>query len=147
MRDVKGKFRDLSGSNNAPDLNAFFVSNTEYQKHLAGYDRKSPPILDIEATGIPSVRRMLYTIPARGRVNTLRRICFSRLPSTFGSIQGILTKSRLERKQDVAKLISRVLEENGNLLETVVAEVTSRFKECIIGVISKLHRGGAKGFY
>jgi len=147
LREVKGKLRDLSGSNNAPDLKVFFVSNTEYQKHLAGYDRKNPPTLDIEATGIPSVRRMLYTIPARGRVNTLRRICLSRLPSIFGSIQGILTKSRLERKQDVAKLINRVLEEDGNLLERVIAEVTSCFKECIIGVISKLYRGGATGFY
>ena len=136
-RDLKSKFRDLSGSKRAPDLKIFFVSNTEYQKHLAGYDRKDPPTLDIEATGIPEVRRMLYSVPTRGKSHTLGRIINSRLPSIFSGIQGILTKSRLERKLDVAKLINKVLGDDALLLDAVVKEVKARFRDRVFTFVSE----------
>ena len=138
-RDMRGKLRDLTGSKKAPDLPVFFISNTEYQKHLAGYERKDPPTLDLAATGIPEVRRMLYNVPARGKVNTLSRICEQHMPTIFSGILGILSKSHLERKQEVEKLINRILEEDEHLVEGLVDEVHRCFKERIIGAISKFH--------
>lgn len=135
LRSLKNKFRELSGSKKAPDLKIFFTSNQEYQKHLAGYDAKDPPILDIQGTGIPAVRRMLYEIPARGKVNTLTRIVRSRLPSIFSGIIGILTKSDLERKQDVENLIAKIMDQDAILVHQITEEVEVKFKDVIVGTM------------
>lgn len=131
QRVLKGKFRDLTGDKKAPDLKIFFTSNAEYQKHLAGYDVKDPPILDIKATGIPAVRCMLYEVPARGKITTLSRIVTSRLPNIFNGIIGCLTKSRLERKKDVEKLIIKVLEEDTKVVQLAMNELQAQFNEHI----------------
>ncbi|KAK3719647.1 hypothetical protein LTR37_004184 [Vermiconidia calcicola] len=137
--ELKGKFRKLERSKHAPDLPIFMVSNSQYQKHLLGYDPKHPPILSVEATGIPSVRRMLYEIPTRGKSNTLFRFGRNRLPSIFNSITGILTKSPLERKQDVEKVIATQLSGYGRIVEILSADL----KESYVARVVKLIGGHA----
>ena len=134
---LKGKFRRLDRSKTAPDLQVHFVSNSQYQKHLSGYDAKTPPILDVEGTGVPTLRRMLYTIPARGKVTTLSRICGTLLPNAFESITGILTKSRLQRKADVEKVITSVMSKKTRLVDDVTAELTTSFESQVVKVIGE----------
>jgi hypothetical protein len=122
-REMRGKLRDLSGSKKAPDLRMLFVSSTEYQKHRKGYELKEPPVLDGNATGYPQVRHLLYSGPSRSKFNALARICRARLPNAFYGINGILTKSRLERKQDVEKLIIFTCEQNESLLDGMVQKL------------------------
>ena len=132
-KQVKGKLQKLY-KGRAPDLPIHFVSNAEYQKHLRGYDAKKPPSLDIEATGIPALRRTLYAIPARGKANTLARTSKTLLPSIFGSIIGVLTKSKLERKNDVSKLIEDVLCEHSRFVEHLSADVKEAFAERVLQI-------------
>ena len=142
---VKDKLRNLDRSRTAPDLPVHFISNREYQKHLTGYDASNRPTLDREATGIPDLRRKLYQIPARGKATTLSRIGKTLLPSIFGSVIGILTKSRLERKNDVLKVITDILDHYPNVVDAAIAELKHKFDESVIQVFrDNQHRWTAK---
>ena len=137
LEELRGKFRDLDRSKTAPDLPVHFISNTQYQIWLSTWDPKKPPILDVEGTGISGVRRMLYEILAHGKSNTLNRICRSRLPSIFNGIIGVLTKSRLERKQDVEKVIVGELSRYTDTMEKLVQELNECFKLRITSTLGK----------
>lgn len=60
---LKDKLKLLTKSKATPELKVLFISNTQYQKHVGGYEIADFPALDIEATGIPGLRQMLYSIP------------------------------------------------------------------------------------
>lgn len=104
---------------------------------MAGYDAKKPPSLDIEGTGIPAIRRMLYQVPARGKKSTLSRIGKKLLPKTFGSIIGVLTKSKLERKNEVLKDITDTLDECEDLVTNLVQEIRRHFKDSVVHVFGE----------
>lgn len=131
----KGKMRDLSKQKNARDLKVFFISNLQYQKHLEGYDRRDPPILDVEATGIPALRQYLYGVPSRGKLETLQMITTSRLPYLLNGINGILTKSTLERKEEVRRVISQQLLLFKRSAPQLVQSVERLFQVKVVGVI------------
>lgn len=105
---------------------------------MAGYDAKKPPSLDIEGTGILALRRMLYEVPARGKSTTLSRIGKNLLPKIFGSIIGVLTKSWLERKNEVLKEITHNLNECGDLVASLCKEVKRHFEKCVVQMFGKL---------
>ncbi|KAF2478604.1 hypothetical protein BDY17DRAFT_328139 [Neohortaea acidophila] len=136
---VKNKFRELEGSKNAPDLKVIFTSNSEYQKHLTGYDENSLPILDREATGIPKVQDVLYRVPAIGKTHTLGRFIDVHLPGVFNGIIGTLTKSSLERKSEVATLIRNHFDEVEAIVGRILAELNSSYQDHIRGAFLANH--------
>ena len=138
---LKEKFRKLKHSKSAPDLRVWFVSNKEWHKYLVGYDARNPPILTPEGTGIPALRHMLFAIPADGKFNTLKRISLTLLPSYMKSIMGILTKSKLERKQDVENVITYILEIRHNVVNGLVKHLRRLFAKLVIKVINENKQG------
>lgn len=136
-KKLKEKLRTISRSRHAPDLEVFFVSNTEYAKHVQGYDPTRPPILDVEATGIPALRRRLFKEPAIGKGSTLKRICEIRLPKILLSITGVLTKSRLERKNHVENMIRSVLDKDDEVLGHFLDDLKRAFEFSVLKVFSK----------
>lgn len=140
-RGLKDKFREITGSKHSPDLKILFTSNSVYQKHLAGYNVHDPPMLDVEATGIPAVRRLLYRVPARGKLEVLSRIVRKALPAIFNCISGILTKAPLERKQEVEDLITKVFEKDEeDIMKTAKKELAAAFKDKIGKIFSEFDR-------
>ena len=104
---VQKAFKQASGSDHT--LPIYFVSNTIYQAHMKGSDRSNPPDLTIEGTGVPGLRTMLLSRPAKRRMNALRKVSNSKnghLPRTLLAMEMICSKSRLERKNDVSKTIA-----------------------------------------
>lgn len=134
---LKGKIRQLERSDNAPDLKVHFISSTQYQQHLQGYELEKPPLLDIDGTGIPGVRNMLLEIPARGKSNTLQRMCCTALPVNLHAIVGILTKSPMARKEEVAKLIEKVLRGYTALLAGLEEDLRALFDHHVCTTIGK----------
>ena len=84
---------------------------------------------------------MLYDVPARGKVHTLRRICCTRLPTIFVAMTGILTKSRLERKQDVEDVLIGTLGGYSRIVKNIVAELKSGFYALVVKLIGMFFRG------
>ena len=133
--DVKAKLRDFGRERKAPNPAVHGVSNKDYQVHRAGYEAVDPPSLDVRGTGIPGLRHMLYQKAAAGKASTLRRVCQVQLPTIFQGIIGILTKSRLERKQEVSELIEQVLSEHITISKRVLAELKAMFVRRVSDVI------------
>ena len=136
---VKGKLRTLERNPRAPDLKVYGVSNPQYQQHLYGYDAKKPPMLDVEGTGLPELRQLLYTIPAEGKAATLRRICQNILPAIFKGIIGILTKSRLERKKEVETVITNIMKKYKKVAKHTIAELDRSFESHVVEAIGISH--------
>ncbi|CAK1361178.1 unnamed protein product [Cercospora beticola] len=128
---MKEKFRQLTKSKTAPALRVHFVSNTQYQLHVAGYNIANPPVLDVETTGVPRLRHALYTIAARGKFATLKMIVKHRIIQSMKGIQGILTKSSLERKEELRNEIKHQLHLFDALAPAIVKKVLRFFEDGI----------------
>lgn len=138
VETLKGKLRVLSKSRRAPDVEVHFISNQEYQKWMTGFESsEGVPCLDIEATGIPGLRRMIYSLAARGKVHTLGGIVRNLLPGTFHGIVGVLTKSKLARKESVRRFIEHRLGKCETLVKGIVDGIRAAFKDCITGTMDQ----------
>ncbi|KAK4631113.1 hypothetical protein CLAFUW4_03353, partial [Fulvia fulva] len=136
-KGVADSIKDIEKSRYAPKLPVYFISNTQYQKHVDGYDLKEPPALDVEATGIPRLRRLLYSVPAQGKLTALRTIYDHRLKGILNGMTGILTKSKLERKSEVLMVLNDGLGKPDLLVKDLCMEVKDAFKENILDVIKE----------
>ncbi|KAF1827424.1 uncharacterized protein K489DRAFT_16058 [Dissoconium aciculare CBS 342.82] len=121
---LRDTWRKLSPSKQAPELKIFYVSNSEYRKHLSG----KRPLLDFETTGIPSLSTHIYELAARGKAETLRHIVEIRLPNLIRGINGILNKTPMERKTEVESVVQSSLAQYlpeiiSSLLQSVMRHV------------------------
>ena len=99
----------------ANDCTQFFVGDKtsvakQYHHHgnitALWYDLLKPPSLDVEATGIPSLRRMLYHFPATEKMDVVRKICRTELPLALNGLDLCCGKPLSQRKADVEATIS-----------------------------------------
>lgn len=109
----------------------------QYAKHVSGFDPREPPKLDVEATGVPALRRLLYKVPARGKATTLSRIGTSVLPGLYQGVIATLTKSRLERKQDVLTLMECILDGLPSIPNASARDIREKFDQYVTKVFSK----------
>lgn len=133
------KLRELSKTKkHAPKLKVFFVSNPEYQKHANPKKNSDIPLLNREATGIPELCRLLYTLPAAGKFDRLNGIAKNKLPSLFRGIDGILNKSTLERKKEVRDIVAAtLLEEFTDITTNYVQRFRAHFEGHVLNAIEE----------
>lgn len=87
-------------------LPVFCVGNKAYFKHQAGYKKtRPPPILSVEETQIPKLRRHLFLAPAEGRLNETRHLVFTQLPVAIKSAKLFVSKTHLDRKDEIGDLV------------------------------------------
>ena len=91
----------------------------------------STPDMDVEASGIPNLRRDLLALPARGKLEKICSMQANRLPNVFNSIQSILTKPKFERKAELRKALVAALNPNPEMISGVITAVESTFKDCV----------------
>ncbi|KAK4580316.1 hypothetical protein LTR86_000519 [Recurvomyces mirabilis] len=135
---LQHKLRKLSKKKDAPDLPIHFVGNNMYQMHTEGYALLCPPGLDVQATGIPGLRRVLYEIPTRGKLAALKRLINHRGPNVFVNIVGILTKTRMELKQEALAVVVKILQSHDSLVKKMVERLRQLFQDNVIGLF-KVH--------
>jgi GTPase Era involved in 16S rRNA processing len=128
LADLDDKLKKLNLSRYRTDLSVMFISNQEYQNHLAGYELRKCPKLTVDGTGIVSLRERLFAVPARGRGHTLRKICRTSLPTRLSSIVGILTKSPLKRQQEVAQSLISALSNRSGIVDVLVDDLRMVFE-------------------
>lgn len=139
---LKGRIQAIDKSRHAPELPISFISNTQYQLHVNGYDPREAdlretPFLDLNATGILQLRQDLLTIPTRGKLHNLKSLIKNRLPNILNGITGILTKSKLERISKVRKIIDRVFLKHNEPVVSLTTEILEAFEKQIQGTIEK----------
>ena len=134
---LKDKLKKLTKNNAAPELKVLFISNTQYQKHVSGYDALDLPALDVQATGIPALRQLLYGIPARGKLETMKMIAKHRVPQAIKGISGILNKSTLERKEEVRQEVEQHMYLFDALVPGLVKSILRSFRKQISAEVNK----------
>ncbi|CAK3861188.1 Hypothetical predicted protein [Lecanosticta acicola] len=134
-RQATEMLRAVDKSAFAPKLKAFPISNTQYQLHLSNNGKKCP-FLDLEATGIPSLRRELLTISAGGKSRTLQHICTRKLPWLFAGIELILTKTPVERKDKLRNVVAQLICEESSIFKDMKRELMNSYDKTIIKAIS-----------
>lgn len=139
---LKGRIQAIYKSKYSPELAISFISNTQYQLHVNGYDPKESdpkqaPFLDLQATGVPQLRQILLAIPTQGKLENLKGLVTNRLPNILNGITGILTKSKLERIGEVRKMINKVLHKHTEPVARLVDDINQAFEKQITGTITK----------
>lgn len=85
------------------DINAtapiFSISNTEYARHVEGYPAKKTPVLTVERTNIPALRRLISAFPNEARLNEIQHQQEKNLPVLLSRIRLYTEKSPSDRKE------------------------------------------------
>lgn len=124
---LKNKFRDLAKSGRAPDLKTIFISNEEYQ--LLAQDK--PARLDLETTGIPGLKRILYQVPAGDKFGTLQRIVKNQIAVSFRGAIFSLMKTKLERKAEVESCLVKALQQDYAISRSMKTSLERIFEQTI----------------
>lgn len=81
------------------------ISNKEYARHLDGYKAKNTPVLDVEQTNIPELRRIISTFPNEARVNEIKQQQEGVLPALLRQVALYTEHSPSERKESIEEHI------------------------------------------
>lgn len=141
-KNLRGRIQAIDKSRYAPELPISFISNTQYQLHVNGYDPndadpKETPFLNLKATGIQQLRQELLTIPTHGKLQILKGLVTNRLPNILNGITGILTKSKLERIAEVRKIMDKVFLKHHEPVVSLTTSICQAFEKQVTGTITK----------
>ncbi|KAK4633935.1 uncharacterized protein CLAFUR5_03347 [Fulvia fulva] len=138
--DVASLLKEIDKGKWAPELKVFPISNEQYQLHLMPVDGKAP-FLDLETTGIPALRRYLLTAAALGKSERLAHLCLQKLPLLLNGAHGVLTKSPLERKDALRKIIVKTVNGGQNDATDVKTSILAEYERTVMaGIEKKLDR-------
>ncbi|OJD40252.1 uncharacterized protein BKCO1_1000386 [Diplodia corticola] len=112
-------------------LPVFCVSSMEYMKHIVG-DEDHPPIMSVEATGIPRLRAHVYSLPADRKIMAFKHHVKYKLPSLLHHLTMTCSQSKLRRKEELQNILVDALKPLSN-------EISQVFKDLLSdGVLSRL---------
>ncbi|KXT05922.1 hypothetical protein AC578_377 [Pseudocercospora eumusae] len=137
--EMTGLMKSVDKSKFIPDLEVFPISNPHYQAHLANMRDPSSelPFLDLEATGIPVLRRRLLELSAGGKHKALQHIGRALLPWTLNGINGILTRPAFERKQDLRKVIMKFVPDDNPTLPRLQTDLLAAYDATVTKAINE----------
>ena len=88
-------------------LVVFTVSNSDYIKHVEGYELSNEIPISVPATGIPDVRYRLSQLPARSRLDALKHYCHGTVEDVVGSLRNWAHQSTIERRLELQELVTK----------------------------------------
>ncbi|KAH9845245.1 hypothetical protein Tdes44962_MAKER01255 [Teratosphaeria destructans] len=92
------------------------VSDVAYRQHVEGFLAKQTPVLSVEDSNIPELRRFIYNTPNEARKNEAKHQHSTILPGLFLHIDLFLNRTPTARKAD---------------LEVYVREPLGKYERCI----------------
>lgn len=120
---IEEKLQDV-GHSNAP-VPVLSISNKDYRTSLRGYFPKNAPVLTVEETNIPALRRHFYAFPNEARLNEARHTQNQQLPSLLNRIRLYTSRRAVDRKADIEIHVQRPL----GLYEGRIIAALGRFWE------------------
>ncbi|KAF2209841.1 hypothetical protein CERZMDRAFT_99900 [Cercospora zeae-maydis SCOH1-5] len=127
--EIHAQYAKLARSKHgSSDLQVAFISAREYNKHLRG----EPALLDYEATGVPTLFRLLYRSIADKRMNKLMQLCYAELPRQLTALKHVLNKSPVQRFQDFkSSIIDSLNRYEASIIPAAEKEVKSWISDYI----------------
>ena len=102
---MRQKYKTLT--QDSTPLVVFTVSNSDYIKHMEGYELSNEIPISVQATGIPDVRYRLSQLPARSRLDTLKQYCHGTVEDMVGSLRNWAHQSTIERRVELQELVMK----------------------------------------
>ncbi|KAM0805279.1 hypothetical protein BDR22DRAFT_969026 [Usnea florida] len=127
---MRQKYKTLT-QDNTP-LVVFTVSNSDYIKHMEGYELSNEIPISVQATGIPDVRYRLSQLPARSRLDTLKQYCHGTVEDMVGSLRNWAHQSTIERRVELQELVMKPRTAVGAEISKYVTEMKSVLESCIL---------------
>lgn len=124
------------------EIPVFSVSNKVYNQHLAGFAPKKAPVLGVEETGIPDLRRLLFTFPNEARLNEAKHRQHAKIPSLLSRLRLYTSRTPLERKADMEKYVLIPLA----MYETTIREPFDQFTKTVTERIIEKARAEESSF-
>ncbi|KAL1584732.1 hypothetical protein WHR41_06887 [Cladosporium halotolerans] len=100
------------------------ISNTDYQKHRAGFNTlQAPPTLSVEQTNIPALRQHFAQFPNSARMSEIQHLFQTLLPSVIKRAELLAASNADDRKADI---------------EAHVERATKRYEPCIEKILGRV---------
>lgn len=99
------------------------ISNTNNQKHRAGFNTLQAPALSVEQTNIPALRQLFAQFPNTARISETQHLFKTLLPSVIKRIELLAASNADDRKADI---------------EAHVERATKRYAPCIERILERM---------
>ncbi|USW49512.1 Putative P-loop containing nucleoside triphosphate hydrolase [Septoria linicola] len=127
---IREKLQDLTHTTRPTPV--FAVSNKLYNQHLAGFSPKDTPVLSVDETAIPDLRRLISTFPNEARLNEARHHQITVIPSLLKRFALYTARTPLERKSDMEKYVLRPLVKYEEIIKGAIDPFAMALKERIV---------------
>ncbi|KAI7588119.1 hypothetical protein KC343_g18977, partial [Hortaea werneckii] len=87
--------------NSQAQVPIFSISNLEYARHLKGFHAKNAPVLSVEETMIPELRRTIFAFPNEARLNEAKFIHHQAIPRLLERLNLYTSRTAVDRKTDM----------------------------------------------
>ncbi|KAK4632072.1 hypothetical protein CLAFUR4_03722 [Fulvia fulva] len=118
LKAVQAQYRDLT--RDPKPLSAFVIGNEAYKTHQAGYATDERPVLTVEQTGVPGIRRRLYALPAEAKLNEALHLANTQIPNLVSFFDLYCSKTHLARKAEIEAVILQPKKKLGDMLSVTL---------------------------
>ena len=128
---LEEKLEDISPT----PVDILSISNTEYATHVAGFKPKDTPVLTVEQTNIPALRRVIAAFPNEARLNEIKHQQEVMLPGLLSRIRLYTARKASDRKADMEVHVKSPLDRYISRIEGIFKELECAIEENVLGPI------------
>lgn len=132
---LQEKLQDVAAAGDI--IPVYSVSNKAYAQHLAGYHPRSTPVLTVEETNIPELRRLLFTFPNESRLNEARFHHQEVIPTLIDRLKLYTSRTPLERKSELEKHVNAPYDKFSGLIDASFDPLVTDLQNLIVGGLKK----------
>ncbi|EME47884.1 hypothetical protein DOTSEDRAFT_69719 [Dothistroma septosporum NZE10] len=130
LKAIQAQYRDMT--RDPKPLSAFVVGNEAYKAHQAGHAAEDRPVLSVQKTGIPSLRRRLYALPAEAKLNSALHMANTSVPNLVTFFDLYCSKTHLARKAEIEAIILLPKKKLGAMLGATLDRLNEAIKKLIL---------------
>ncbi|KAI7195678.1 hypothetical protein KC363_g1356 [Hortaea werneckii] len=110
----------------------FSISNLEYARHLKGFHAKNAPILSVEETMIPKLRRTIFAFPNEARLNEAKFIHHQAIPRLLERLNLYSSRTAVDRKTDMESYVKAPLGKYAAIVDSVFASLSQQVQQSVL---------------
>lgn len=128
--EIQDKLREVSISVSAVPI--YPISNTAYADHILGYLPKNAPVLSVEETNIPDLRRHISTFTNEARLNEAGHEQNITIPRLITRWRLFTSRTPIERKADMQIHVMAPLKRYASIVRAVFSQFATRLWDVVI---------------
>ncbi|KAF1982634.1 hypothetical protein K402DRAFT_191319 [Aulographum hederae CBS 113979] len=108
-KSMRAIWQETHGQIKAP-LRVFCISSFAYKEHIQMEDGGDPPPMTIANTGVPELKRFLFSVPSEARFRAASRYIELHLPLVLDTMATSCSASKFQLQQGMSDILRRNLE-------------------------------------